>query len=146
MSGAGARWPGYGRVHLVVRGRTSMNGDGTRGTSLGARALSGLGWAYLGTFCKSLLSLLALVILARLLTPAGLRAAGHCLDFYRAGIQVRPGGGRAGHRATGRSDQPPRPGGLHPVAGGRHFPGGRGLAAGAGPRGILQRTRAGGGS
>ena len=46
-----------------------MNGDGSGGSSLGARALGGLGWAYLGAFCKSLLSLLALVILARLLTP-----------------------------------------------------------------------------
>ena len=46
-----------------------MNGNGGHATGLGARALGGLGWAYLGTFCKSLLSLLALVVLARLLTP-----------------------------------------------------------------------------
>ena len=46
-----------------------MNKNGDRETSLSERTLSGLGWSYLSTFVKALLSLLVLVILARLLTP-----------------------------------------------------------------------------
>ena len=46
-----------------------MNSNDARETSLSARTLSGLGWSYLATFCKALLSLLVLVVLARLLTP-----------------------------------------------------------------------------
>ena len=44
------------------------NNDG-RETSLSALTLSGLRWSYLSTIVKALLSLLALVFLARLLTP-----------------------------------------------------------------------------
>ena len=46
-----------------------MNGNDARETSLGERTLSGFGWSYLSTFTKAILSLLVLVILARLLTP-----------------------------------------------------------------------------
>ena len=46
-----------------------MNNNDIRETSLSERTLSGLGWSYLSTFVKALLSLLVLVILARLLTP-----------------------------------------------------------------------------
>ena len=46
-----------------------MNSNRERETSLRERTLSGLGWSYLSTFTKALLSLLVLVILARLLTP-----------------------------------------------------------------------------
>ena len=46
-----------------------MNNNDARETSLSARTLSGIRWSYLSTFCKALLSLLVLVILARLLTP-----------------------------------------------------------------------------
>ena len=45
------------------------NGNRKRKTSLSERTLSGLGWSYLSTFTKAFLSLLVLVILARLLTP-----------------------------------------------------------------------------
>ena len=45
------------------------NGNRKRETSLSERTLSGLGWSYLSTFTKAFLSLLVLVILARLLTP-----------------------------------------------------------------------------
>ena len=46
-----------------------MNNDDIPETSLSERTLSGLGWSYLSTFTKAFLSLLVLVILARLLTP-----------------------------------------------------------------------------
>ena len=46
-----------------------MNSNRERETSLSERTLSGLGWSYLSTFTRALLSLLVLVILARLLTP-----------------------------------------------------------------------------
>ena len=46
-----------------------MNNNDIRETSLSERTLSGLGWSYLSTFVKAFLSLLVLVILARLLTP-----------------------------------------------------------------------------
>ena len=46
-----------------------MNSNGKRETSLSERTLRGIGWSYLSTFTKALLSLLVLVVLARLLTP-----------------------------------------------------------------------------
>ncbi len=46
-----------------------MNNNDIPETSLSARTLSGIGWSYLSTFVKALLSLVVLVILARLLTP-----------------------------------------------------------------------------
>ena len=46
-----------------------MNSNREREASLSERTLSGLGWSYLSTFIKALLTLLVLVILARLLTP-----------------------------------------------------------------------------
>ena len=46
-----------------------MKNNDIRETSLSERTLSGLGWSYLSTFTKAFLSLLVLVILARLLTP-----------------------------------------------------------------------------
>ena len=46
-----------------------MGNDGPE-QRLSARTLSGLGWSYLATFIKALLSLLVLALLARLLTPA----------------------------------------------------------------------------
>ena len=46
-----------------------MNNSEKRETSLSERTLGGLGWSYLSTFIKAILSLLVLVILARLLTP-----------------------------------------------------------------------------
>lgn len=46
-----------------------MNNNDIRETSLSARTLSGIGWSYLATFIRAFLSLLVLVILARLLTP-----------------------------------------------------------------------------
>ena len=49
-----------------------MNSNSGRERSLSERTLSGLGWSYLSTFIKALLSLLVLVILARLLTPVDL--------------------------------------------------------------------------
>ena len=46
-----------------------MNNNDIRETSLSERTLSGIGWSYLATFIRAFLSLLVLVILARLLTP-----------------------------------------------------------------------------
>ena len=46
-----------------------MNNNDIRETSLSARTLSGIGWSYLATLIRAFLSLLVLVILARLLTP-----------------------------------------------------------------------------
>ena len=46
-----------------------MNSNGKRETSLSERTLRGIGWSYLSTFTKALLSLLVLMVLARLLTP-----------------------------------------------------------------------------
>ena len=46
-----------------------MTGNGAPEKSLSARTVRGLGWSYLSTFIKAFLSLLVLVVLARLLTP-----------------------------------------------------------------------------
>ena len=46
-----------------------MNNNDIRETTLSERTLSGLGWSYFSTFTKAFLSLLVLVVLARLLTP-----------------------------------------------------------------------------
>ena len=62
----GKRHDGHLR-HTANQSR--MNNNDKRGTTLSERTLSGLGWSYLSTFVKAFLSLLVLVILARLLTP-----------------------------------------------------------------------------
>ena len=46
-----------------------MTGNGVPEKSLSARTISGLGWSYLGTFIKAIMTLLVLVVLARLLAP-----------------------------------------------------------------------------
>ena len=57
------------------------------GASLSARTLSGLGWSYLSTFTKALLSLLVLVILARLLTPVDFGLLGIAWIFILLGVR-----------------------------------------------------------
>ena len=62
-----------------------MNSNGQHETSLSARTLSGLGWSYLSTFVKAFLSLLVLVILARLLTPVDFGLLGIAWIFIMLG-------------------------------------------------------------
>ena len=64
-----------------------MNSDDTPETSLSERTLSGLGWSYLATFIKALLSLLVLVILARLLTPVDFGLLGIAWIFVVLGAR-----------------------------------------------------------
>ena len=64
-----------------------MNSDDTPETSLSERTLSGLGWSYLSTFIKALLSLLVLVILARLLTPVDFGLLGIAWIFVVLGAR-----------------------------------------------------------
>ena len=64
-----------------------MNSNDARETSLSARTLSGLGWSYLSTFCKALLSLLVLVVLARLLTPVDFGLQGIAWIFIALGAR-----------------------------------------------------------
>ena len=62
-----------------------MNSNDASEASLSERTLSGLGWSYLSTFTKALLSLLVLVILARLLTPADFGLLGIAWIFIMLG-------------------------------------------------------------
>ena len=62
-----------------------MNSNGQHETSLSERTLSGLGWSYLSTFVKAFLSLLVLVILARLLTPVDFGLLGIAWIFIMLG-------------------------------------------------------------
>ena len=55
--------------------------------SLSARTLSGLGWSYLATSIKALLSLLVLIILARLLTPVDYGLLGIAWIFIMLGAR-----------------------------------------------------------
>ena len=64
-----------------------MNSNDARETSLSARTLSGLGWSYLSTFIKALLSLLVLVVLARLLTPVDFGLQGIAWIFIALGAR-----------------------------------------------------------
>ena len=64
-----------------------MNSNDARETSLSARTLSGLGWSYLATFCKALLSLLVLVVLARLLAPVDFGLQGIAWIFIALGAR-----------------------------------------------------------
>ena len=64
-----------------------MNSNDARETSLSARTLSGLGWSYLSTFCKAFLSLLVLVVLARLLTPVDFGLQGIAWIFIALGAR-----------------------------------------------------------
>ena len=68
-----------------------MSSNGADGMSLSARALSGLGWSYLATFVKAFLSLLVLVILARLLAPADFGLLAIAWIFILLGIRVGQG-------------------------------------------------------
>ena len=56
--------------------------------SLSARTLSGLGWSYLAAFIKVLLSLLVLVLLARLLTPVEFGLFGIAWIFITMGSRL----------------------------------------------------------
>ena len=64
-----------------------MNSNSGRERSLSERTLSGLGWSYLSTFIKALLSLLVLVILARLLTPVDFGLQGIAWIFILLGAR-----------------------------------------------------------
>ena len=57
-------------------------------TSLSARTLTGFGWSYLSTFIKAFLSLLLVVILARLLTPVEFGLFGIAWIFMTMGIRL----------------------------------------------------------
>ena len=78
-----------------------MNSNRDQETSLSERTLSGLGWSYLSTFTRALLSLLVLVILARLLTPIdfGLLAIAWILFFWEQGL-ASPSSGRQSFNDT----------------------------------------------
>ena len=65
-----------------------MNNNGGREMSLSARTLSGLGWSYLATFIKALMSLLVLVILARLLEPVDFGLLAIAWIFILFGLRV----------------------------------------------------------
>ena len=56
--------------------------------SLSARTRSGLGWSYLATFIKALMSLLVLVILARLLEPVDFGLLAIAWIFVLFGLRV----------------------------------------------------------
>ena len=64
-----------------------MNNHDAGGMSLSARTLSGLGWSYLATSIKALLSLLVLIILARLLTPVDYGLLGIAWIFIMLGAR-----------------------------------------------------------
>ena len=64
-----------------------MTGNGGPEPSLSARTLSGLGWSYLASFIKVFLSLLVLVLLARLLTPAEFGLFGIAWIFMIMGVR-----------------------------------------------------------
>ena len=68
-----------------------MSSNSADKTSLSARALSGLGWSYLATFVKAFLSLLVLVILARLLEPADFGLLAIAWIFVMLGMRVGQG-------------------------------------------------------
>ena len=97
-----------------------MNSNRERETSLSERTLSGLGWSYLSTFIKALLSLLVLVILARLLTPVDFGLLAIAWIFILTGSEVWTVRRRAGNRSTRRVDRPPHSSRFHPLNGGRH--------------------------
>ncbi len=65
-----------------------MSDNGGREMSLSARTLSGLGWSYLATFIKALMSLLVLVILARLLEPVDFGLLAIAWIFILFGLRV----------------------------------------------------------
>ena len=65
-----------------------MSSNGAQEMSLSARTLSGLGWSYLATFVKAILSLLVLVILARLLEPVDFGLLAIAWIFILLGLRV----------------------------------------------------------
>ena len=69
-----------------------MNNNGVSEISLSARALNGIRWSFLSTFSKSLLSLLVLVILARLLTPIDFGLLGIAWIFIALGVRFGQAG------------------------------------------------------
>ena len=64
-----------------------MTGNGMQEKSLSARTISGLGWSYLGTFIKAFMTLLVLVVLARLLAPAEFGLFGIAWIFTTMGVR-----------------------------------------------------------
>ena len=66
-----------------------MTGNDEPAQSLSARTISGLGWSYLGTFIKAFMTLLVLVVLARLLAPLDFGLFGIAWIFTTMGGQVR---------------------------------------------------------
>ena len=64
-----------------------MAGNDVSQQSLRARTLSGLGWSYLATFIKAFMALLALAILARLLTPVEFGLFGIAWIFMTMGTR-----------------------------------------------------------
>ena len=68
-----------------------MNNNDIPEASLSARTLSGIGWSYLATFVKALLSLVVLVILARLLEPVDFGLLAIAWIFIMLGIRVGQG-------------------------------------------------------
>ena len=69
-----------------------MNNYGVSEISLSARALNGIRWSFLSTFSKSLLSLLVLVVLARLLTPIDFGLLGIAWIFIALGVRFGQAG------------------------------------------------------
>ena len=64
-----------------------MNINGIHEKSLTARTVSGLGWSYLSTFIKAFMTLLVLVILARLLAPVEFGLFGIAWIFMNMGVR-----------------------------------------------------------
>ena len=69
-----------------------MSNNGEREISLKARALNGIRWSFLSTFSKSLLSLLVLVVLARLLTPIDFGLLSIAWIFVALGVRFGQAG------------------------------------------------------
>ena len=69
-----------------------MNSNDERETSLSARTLGGIRWSYLATFGRALLSLLVLVVLARLLTPVDFGLQGIAWIFIALGARFAQAG------------------------------------------------------
>ena len=123
-----------------------MKNNDIRETSLSERTLSGLGWSYLSTFTKAFLSLLVLVILARLLTPVDFGLLAIAWIFIMLGNRFGQAfvGPAIIQRAelTGLHIQV----GFYPVSADRHCHGSDDMVAGPVHRRFLSRTNSGAGS
>ena len=82
--------------------RIEAGGDGAHATSLGARALRGVGWSWLTLVVRALLSLLVLAILSRLLTPRDFGLIG--MAWVLMELATRFGQTGIGHALIQRGD------------------------------------------